>query len=58
MTQILQIITGCIGSAGFALLYNIRGKRFVFAALGGLLATLFYILFGFVMENEILNYFI
>ncbi|MBQ1186598.1 MAG: threonine/serine exporter family protein [Clostridia bacterium] len=58
MTQILQIITGCLGSAGFALLYNIRGKRFVFAALGGLLATLFYILFGLFMENEILNYFI
>lgn len=58
MTALVQIITGCLGSAGFALLYNIRGKRFVFSALGGLLAILFYILFGFIIENEILNYFI
>lgn len=58
MTALIQIITGCLGSAGFALLYNIRGKRFVFAALGGLLAILFYILFGLIIENEILNYFI
>ena len=58
MTALIQIITGCIGAAGFALLYNIRGKRFVFSALGGLLATLFYVGFGLFIENEILSYFI
>ena len=58
MKELIMIITGCLGSAGFALLYNIRGKRFVFAALGGLLAVFFYLGFGLFIENEILNYFI
>ncbi len=58
MTETVQIITGCLGAAGFALLYNIRGKRFVFTALGGLLAVIFYVGFGLIIENEILNYFI
>lgn len=58
MTALIQIITGCLGAAGFAVLYNIRGKRFVFAALGGLLAVVFYHVFGLIVENEILNYFI
>ena len=48
MTALIQIITGCLGSAGFALLYNVRGKRFAFSALGGLLAILFYIIFGII----------
>lgn len=58
MTALIQVITGCLGAAGFAVLYNIRGKRFIFAALGGLLAVVFYLLFGLIVENEILNYFI
>lgn len=58
MTELTMIITGCLGAAGFALLYNIRGKRFVFAALGGLLAIAAYVALRFVLDNEILNYFI
>ena len=58
MTEFLMIITGCLGSLGFALLYNIRGRRLLFAALGGLLAITFYVLLGFVLDNDILNYFI
>ena len=58
MTALIQIITGGLGAAGFALLYNIRGKRFVFAALGGLLAIVFYLGLGLVIENDIFNYFI
>ena len=58
MTSIIQIITGGLGAAGFALLYNIRGKRFIFAGLGGILAVVFYLGFGLLTQNEILNYFI
>lgn len=58
MTETIQIITGCLGSLGFAVLYNIRGKRLLFAALGGFLAVVCYHLFGILFENEILNYFI
>ena len=58
MKEFIMIITGLLGSAGFALLYNIRGTRLVFAALGGLLSVVFYIGFGLFVDNEILNYFI
>ncbi len=58
MNELIMIITGMLGAVGFALLYNIRGKRLIFAALGGLLAVVFYVVFGLFIENEILNYFI
>ena len=32
--EILQIITGFLGSLGFAILYNIHGKKLVLSALG------------------------
>ena len=42
LTEIIQIITGFIGSLGFAVLFNIRGKRLIAAAFGGFLSwTLF-----------------
>lgn len=57
-TEIIQIITGFIGSFGFALLFNIRGKRLLMASLGGFFSwTLFLILSCFI-ESELVNYFI
>ena len=50
MTMLVQIITGTLGALGFALLYNIRGKRLFFAALGGLIATLCYCVFGLLFK--------
>ena len=58
MTMLVQIITGTLGALGFALLYNIRGKRLFFAALGGLIATLCYCVFGLFIQSEVLNYFL
>ena len=59
MTEyIIQILSGLIGTAGFAILYNIRGLRFVFAALGGLISWSGYLLLHSMIENEILCYFI
>ncbi len=57
-TEILQVITGCIGSLGFAVLFNVRGKRLILAALGGLLSWLLLILLGRVIDSEPINYFI
>ena len=58
MTMLVQIITGTLGALGFALLYNIRGKRLFFAALCGLIATLCYCVFGLFIQSEVLNYFL
>ena len=55
---ILQVITGCVGSLGFALLYNIRGTRLLFATLGGLFSWAAFLLLGIFLSNEILRYFI
>ena len=41
---ILQIVTACIGSLGFAVLFNVRGIRLVAAAIGGLLSWGIYLL--------------
>ncbi len=59
MTEaVLQIFTGFLGSCGFAALYNIRGRRFLFAALGGLLSWAFFLLLNMAIQGEILCYYI
>ncbi len=55
---ILQIVTGFIGSVGFAVLYNIRGLRFIFASIGGLLSWSAFLGLGLLIPNEIARYFI
>lgn len=56
--EILQIFSGFAGSFGFALLFNIRGKRLWAAAAGGLLSWLFFLLLGRVIPSDPVNYFI
>ena len=58
MNEFVQIIAGCIGTFGFAVLFNIRGKRFLFAGLGGFLSWLLFVLLQYLIPNEALNYFI
>ncbi|MBQ9777337.1 MAG: threonine/serine exporter family protein, partial [Clostridia bacterium] len=60
MTQFewIQIITGFIGSVGFAILFNERGKKMIGAILGGLFSWLLFVLLKFVSESEPLRYFI
>ena len=36
--EIIQILSGFVGSMGFAILFNIRGKRFVAVSIGGLIS--------------------
>ena len=56
--EILQIVTGGIGTVGFAILFNVRGKRLVFTGLGGLIAWGLFIILSKLIPNEPLNYFI
>ncbi|MBE6588580.1 MAG: threonine/serine exporter [Ruminococcaceae bacterium] len=60
MTQaeILQIITGFLGSLFFAVLFNVRGKKLIFAALGGFLSWALFVLFKFITPNEAFRYFL
>lgn len=44
MHYLIQLLMAYLGSLGFGILYNLRGKRLLFASLGGLLAWAVYLL--------------
>jgi len=48
----MQTITGFTGSIGFAILFNIRGKKMLFASLGGLICYIVFIAAGFITASE------
>lgn len=56
--EIVQIVTGLIGSCGFAVLFNIRGKKMLAGALGGGLSWLLLVLLKHVTESEAIRYFL
>ena len=57
-SELIQIAAGLIGSLCFGILFNMRGKRLIAAAVGGLLSWgLFVVLSNFV-SSEPINYFI
>lgn len=58
VNEVVQIIAGGLGTLGFGVLYNIRGKKLAIAVLGGALAWTMFILLGFVLKNEPVRYFI
>ncbi len=53
----IQIAAGFIGSLGFAILFNIRGKRLLFASLGGIFSWTLFLLLERLTENEPARYF-
>lgn len=44
MEYIIQLLMAFLGALGFGVLYNIHGRRLLFASLGGLLAWAVYLL--------------
>jgi len=57
-TELVQILSGFVGSMGFAILFNIRGKRFLAASIGGLLCWTLYILLNRVIDDAVITYFV
>ena len=55
--EIIQILSGFVGTLGFTVLFNLRGKRLVFTALGGLLSWTLFVIFSWFIKSEPLNYF-
>ncbi len=58
LNEWIQILAGCVGTFGFAVLFNIRGKRFLFAGIGGFLSWLLFVLLQHIIPNEAVNYFV
>lgn len=57
-TELLQVLWGTLGTAGFAVLFNIRRSRLVAATAGGLLSWLIFVVLNKFILNEPVNYFI
>ena len=54
MQELIQLAAATIGSFGFAALFNIRGKKLVFATFGGFLAWAVYLFAAGFTENPYL----
>ncbi|MBQ8894402.1 MAG: threonine/serine exporter family protein [Clostridia bacterium] len=54
----MQLITAFLGTLGFGILFNIRGKKLWLAALGGFLSWGFFLLLGLWIEGEPVRYFL
>ena len=57
-TQILEIFTGFIGSVGFAILFNLRGIKLAFGAMGGLFSWAAFIGFNTFIKSQAVCYFL
>lgn len=55
---LLQVLMGTIGTMGFAILFNIRGKKFWLAGLGGCLSWGLFLLLFPIMESEVTRYYV
>ncbi len=58
LNDLMQIITGTVGTFGFAILFNIRGKRLAACAVGGFLTCFLFALANLIISSEVVNYFI
>jgi len=57
MLEIIRIVMSFVGAFAFSLLFNIRGKRLVFAAFGGLLCGVVFFASTLFSKGEIFCYF-
>lgn len=57
-SELIQIATGLIGSLCFGILFNMREKRLIAAAVGGLLSWGLFVVLSHFILNEPINYFI
>ena len=56
--HLIQILAGVIGTLGFAIILNIRGKRLLMTVLGGFAAWSLFLLLGNFIAGEPMRYFI
>jgi uncharacterized membrane protein YjjB (DUF3815 family) len=56
--ELVQIITGSIGSLCFGILFNLKGKRLLAGAIGGLLSWGIFVILSQFIASEVLNYFL
>ena len=57
LTDLIQIFTGFLGSLGFSVLFNIRGRKLWVASLGGLISWTIFLLLEPIFQGEASRYF-
>lgn len=57
MSYFIQLLTAFTGSLGFALLFNVREKKLIPAAIGGLISWAVYLLAGLLTPTAAIQYF-
>lgn len=57
-SELIQIAAGLTGSLCFGVLFNMRGKRLIAAAVGGFLSWGLFVVLSHFISNEPINYFI
>lgn len=55
MDALIQILSAAVGTLGFAFVFNIRGKKVFFAAFGGCLGWVLFLMLGLFLESEIVR---
>ena len=58
LTALIQIIASFFGTLGFGFLFNIRGKKLIYSAVGGMLSWALFLVLGIGLENEAIRYFL
>lgn len=58
MTEFIELIAATFGTLGFAVLFNVRGKKLIGVTLGGLLGWLAYVMASLLSFGEELCYFV
>lgn len=58
MDAIIQVLAALIGTLVFGLIFNIRGKKLLVGALGGMLAWALFLLLGLWIPSEVARYFL
>jgi uncharacterized membrane protein YjjB (DUF3815 family) len=56
--ELIQVLSGFIGSLCFGILFNMRGKRLIAASFGGLLSWGLFVTISYVIPSEPINYFL
>lgn len=55
-TSFIQILSAFVGTFGFGILFNIKGKKLLVASLGGAVSWFCFIILNTFLKNEILCY--
>lgn len=57
MENLLQVLMGTVGTLGFSVLFNLRGKKLLLAALGGAFSWTVFLLLEGALPSEPVRYF-